>query len=105
MEALEITVLDDGAGLRLAGDLDRHTAPRLSEAFAGMIRNGEVKLDVSELTFIDSSGLHAIVACARGTNGSGALIVEGASANMLRMFEITELAKHADIEIRGSDVG
>jgi anti-anti-sigma factor len=105
MEALEITYLDGGAGLRLAGDLDLHTAPRLSEAFAEIVNNDGVKLDVSELTFIDSSGLHAIVACARSANGSGPLILEGASPNMLRMFEITELTGHSNIEIRGADGG
>ena len=104
MEALEITQLDGERGLRLAGELDLVSAPLLIEAFANMANDGgadgQARVDLSDLTFMDSSGLHALVEIARAQNGHGPLIVEGASAIVLRLFEITDLARHPNLEIR-----
>jgi anti-sigma B factor antagonist len=101
MDILEISRLDGVRGLRLAGELDLQSAPKLTEALANMQGDGPATLDLSELTFMDSSGLHAIVAFARADNGRGRLILEGASATMLQMFEITNLAQHPHLDIRG----
>src|SRR5262245_15080749 len=100
MEALEITYLDGDGGLRLAGELDMHTARQLKDAFANVGNSGRATLDLSEVTFIDSSGLHAIVECARAQDGSGPLILVGASEITVRLLEITDLVRHPDLEIR-----
>ena len=100
MDDFEITYLEGGAGLVLTGELDLQTAPRLIDAFGRVETNGSVKLDLSELTFIDSSGLYAIVQCARSTNGSGPLVLEGANEYVRHVLRITDLAEHSEIEIR-----
>ena len=69
--------------MRLAGELDLRTAPQLTEAFASIRSNGKAKLDLAELTFIDSSGLHAILEAASSVDGAGPLILEGVPATML----------------------
>ena len=48
----------------LAGELDMATTPLLSETLDGLARNGPVVLDLGELTFVDSHGLHTIFASA-----------------------------------------
>ena len=48
--------------LVLAGELDMATTPLLSETLDGLGGNGAMVLDLGELTFIDSHGLHAIFA-------------------------------------------
>jgi anti-anti-sigma factor len=103
MEALEITQRDET--LRLAGELDLRTAPMLNDALARIDGHGPVKLDLSELSFIDSSGLHAIVEYASTTNGNGPVVLEGLTGMMRRVFEITHLDKHPSIEIRPVDGG
>ncbi|MCU1677321.1 MAG: anti-sigma-factor antagonist, partial [Frankiales bacterium] len=45
--------------LVVAGELDLHTEPLLVEALDGS--RGTVVLDLSELTFVDSAGIHALV--------------------------------------------
>ena len=50
--------------LVLAGELDMATTPLLSETLDGLARNGPVVLDLGELTFVDSHGLHTIFASA-----------------------------------------
>ena len=100
MDTLEITYLDGERGLRLAGELDMQTAPRLEEALAGMQGGGQPRLDLSQLTFIDSSGLRAITAFARAENGHGRLILDGVSEMMFRIFEVTDLTEHPGLEVR-----
>jgi anti-anti-sigma factor len=106
MEDLVIHPLNGERGLRVVGELDMHSVRVLNEALADLPGAGQAKLDLSELTFIDSSGLHALVAYAVGQNGSGPLILEGISAMMVRTFEITKLTEHPNLEIRvAADVG
>ncbi len=104
MEALEVTRLDGERGLRLAGDLDMLSGPELVEAFASLPKdgaaNGQPKLDLSGVTFLDSSGLRAIMEIAGRTNGDGPLVLEGLSPTVLRVFEITNLSRHPQLEIR-----
>ena len=103
METLEITRLEGERGFRLAGELDVLSAPRLIEAFADAPEdgaNGQARVDLSGLTFMDSSGLHALVEIAQSQNGHGPLILEGASPIVMRLFEITDLASHPKLEIR-----
>jgi anti-sigma B factor antagonist len=49
--------------LLLAGELDLVAAPALEDAVASLCTDGasEVELDLGQLTFIDSTGLHAIL--------------------------------------------
>ena len=70
-----------------------------------MPTGGQATLDISELTFIDSSGLHAIEEIARAQNGNGPLILTGASPTLARLLAITDLARHPGLEIRGGESG
>src|SRR6187200_2664287 len=77
MESLTITPLAPPQhGLRLIGELDMATVNHLETALEAVSHNGPVTLDLAQLTFIDSTGLHAIMAFARSQNGSGPLILE-----------------------------
>lgn len=105
MKNFEITHLNGERGrVRLAGELDLHSVPELKEALANLHTMGPVKLDLSELTFVDSSGLHAFVEFAGAENGNGPVILEAVPASMVRLFEISRLSEHPRLEIRvGSD--
>jgi anti-anti-sigma factor len=99
----EVGVLDGGVrGLRLVGELDIGSVPVLLEAFSA--GEGQAVLDVSELSFIDSSGIHALVDLAAQEDGNGPLILRGALPQIIRAFEIMKLGQNANLEIRsGSD--
>ena len=79
METLLVSPLDGERGLRLLGELDMQSAHVFREALANLPGAGQTTLDLSELTFIDSSGLHAILDFANGVNGNGALVLAGMS--------------------------
>jgi anti-anti-sigma factor len=99
-ETLQVTVLGGERGLRLAGELDMASAPLLLEALATMPGDGQARLDLSELVFIDSSGLHAIVQFARQEDGNAPVILEGASAILMTMFEVANISDDLNVEIR-----
>ena len=66
MEAdFDINVTQDGARavVRISGDLDLATAPRLCEEIITLASRGvsAVTVDLAHLDFIDSSGLTALI--------------------------------------------
>ena len=100
MEPLTVTPLvAPQHGLRLIGELDMATVTQLKAALETVSRNGPVTLDLAQLTFIDSTGLHAIMEFARSQNGSGPLILASPSATAKRAIEIAGLEGHPGVEI------
>ena len=79
--------------LPIAGELDLATCGRADRAIAG-IPDGNVCLDLTECTFIDSSGLMVIVAAAdRLANEGRQLTIKGAQGDVARIFELTGLVR------------
>ncbi|MDP9071450.1 MAG: STAS domain-containing protein [Actinomycetota bacterium] len=80
----------------LAGELDMYTAPALQERLEEVIAEpgtSAVVLELSRLSFIDSSGLSAIVMASRklGDRG-GELNLSGPSPAVRRVLEITGIS-------------
>jgi anti-anti-sigma factor len=73
--AVEISVLaiaDKVVTVRVAGELDLAGAPQLEALLMREISAGkQVVLDLSELAFIDCSGLHAILSAAAEARRNG----------------------------------
>jgi len=88
-------VLDDDRHLvAVRGDLDLHTAPELREALIRAIDEGRTRLvvDLTETSYMDSSGLTAlVVAHKRVRNRGGQLVVVNVDPSIGRTFEITGL--------------
>ena len=74
----------DATVWQVVGELDLGSAEVLRTA---IVPNGEVclTLDLSELTFIDSSGLHALE---RLAGAERMVVLRGPGANVRRVFEI-----------------
>ena len=97
---LELSPLIGTAGIKVAGEVDLATAPHLEEALANIWTESEVLLDLRDLTFMDSSGVSAILAFARSRNGGGPLVIVNPAAEIERLFELTCLEQHPNIEVR-----
>ena len=93
--ALTEDVLDDDRHLvAVRGDLDLHTAPELREALTRAIDEGRNRLvvDLTETSYMDSSGLTAlVVAHKRVRKLGGLLVVVNVDPSIGRTFEITGL--------------
>jgi anti-sigma B factor antagonist len=82
--------------IELHGELDLDTAPELTEQLDAVTNRGAVLVivDLGDVTFLDSSGLRALVNGARTIEESGGrLLIEGASGAVARVLELTDLLR------------
>lgn len=82
------------------GDVDVHSAPHLRDALLELIEdgNGEAVLDLDAVSFIDSTGLGALVsAYGAARDKGGALPLVCTSVRTLRLFAITGLDAVFDV--------
>ena len=87
--------LDDRDGvlaLRLAGELDASTVPVYERLVGTAVTiDRDVVVDADELTFIDSSGLHALLTTQRRAQGAGhRVVLRSASRRLRRLLELTD---------------
>lgn len=99
---LAITVTEPFEGIHvvtLAGELDLSTAPALTERLGVLPHTPEaaVVVDLSGLTFIDSSGLNALVLAARSRTANGVFVAAGATGHIARVMDVVHLAKSVDV--------
>jgi anti-sigma B factor antagonist len=89
--------IDGGrAVVRVSGELDVYSAPKLRAVLAGLPAPARywVAVDLAGVTFMDSSGLGALVgAVRRARGGRGAVCVVGAREHVLRTLRITGLTR------------
>ena len=86
-------------GLHLIGELDMATVTQLETAFEAVSGDGPVTLDLAQLTFIDSSGLYAIMEFARSRSGSGPLILASPTPTARRAIAIAGLDDQPGVEV------
>lgn len=76
--------------IRVSGDLDLATAPAFIEQLAG--RAGPLVFDLRETSFVDSSGLRALLTVTRADGGSASVICPaGAPRRILEMSGVDKL--------------
>src|SRR5215472_6268368 len=88
--------IGDGAVLQVTGEVDVYTATLLREQIRELAAKGAVHLiaDLSQVDFLDSTGLGALVGGLRRlreAGGSLALVIS--TPRILRIFQITGLTK------------
>ena len=92
---LDVAVDIDGA-LVLEGEIDSYTAPELAERL-----NADTTIevvDLSAVTFIDSSGLRALVQAHQARVEAGSTLrLRAPSAAVQRLLEISGLAGYLDV--------
>jgi anti-sigma B factor antagonist len=76
---------------RIAADI----APRFKEDVMDYLKRGNrsIVLDLSDVTFIDSSGLGALIACLKVVGTDGELALCGARGTVANMFKLTRMNK------------
>jgi anti-anti-sigma factor len=88
----DIDVYDDGATLYVTpeGELDVYTSPLLTRAFARLTpQHKALILEVSEITFIDSTGLKVLTSMRR--DEPERFVLSGTSPAFERVLELTDM--------------
>ena len=86
----------DCAVLRVAGEIDAYTAPRLREQIRELAAKGAVHLiaDLGPVSFLDSTGLGTFVGgLKRLREAGGSLTLVIIAPRILRLFQITGLTR------------
>jgi anti-anti-sigma factor len=94
--SIETFLFANRVQLQLCGELDVATAPVLRERLASAFsaRPAELVLDVSELEFVDSSGLGMLLSAQkRSLEGGVALSICGAGPQLSQLLVITGLVE------------
>jgi anti-sigma B factor antagonist len=99
---MNIDVREDGKVtlVRLAGDLDATSGPRLSEELDRLWNDGrrQFVLDLDGVPFIDSAGLSALVRLFKQVRGHGGRLGLAALQPPVRhVFELTRLERSFDV--------
>lgn len=87
-----VTVEDDGdpVVIRVEGDLDSFTAAGLRQAFGRVLGRPGTIVDISEVPFVDSSGLGALLGGIRRVREAGGTVaVCCATTSVLRLLSLT----------------
>ena len=86
--------------IAFSGEIDMATAEGVSSALRPLVEaGGPVTVDLSHVTFMDSSGIHALWEAARGLGDRGCIIIHGARKQIEKVFELTMLDSVPNIHI------
>ena len=92
---LTVDLLSDarGVAVKLDGELDLATVPELDRHLARIevTEVSRVLIDLSGVTFMDSTGLTAFIAARNRLKGDDSIVLTRPRPNVLRVFEITGL--------------
>lgn len=89
---LEVSADGDTVVVAMTGEVDMATTPALREALVAAVDRGcrSVRVDLAGVTFMDSSGLSALVAGLRELRAQGgSMAMVNARPPVLRVFEIS----------------
>jgi anti-sigma B factor antagonist len=88
---------------RLIGELDLSGVAALLAAVGdGNGRGGNLVLDLSELTFVDSSGISAFVRLAHDRSDEEMLVLDRPRPEVKRILELVGLSAAHNLEVRTS---
>jgi len=92
--SIEVTRSGGSAAITVVGEVDMASAPSLRKILGGCIDEGcrKIRLEMSEVSFMDSSGIAALLSAKqRIDEGDGELVLSNPSRNVRRVLELTAL--------------
>jgi anti-anti-sigma factor len=90
--------------VRVRGDVDLATAPELSQALEPLGSTEQVTVDLSEVAFMDSSGLRVLLDFAsHSRNGNVPLRIASPSRTVMRVMEIVGMTELPQIEVQADE--
>jgi anti-anti-sigma factor len=102
MDGIELAVDrgTEGATLRVSGEIDLTSAPKLEEEIQSLIEQSvnTLTLDLSSVAFMDSTGLRVLLKATKLLEGSGGKVVlREPSEPVRRLLEVSGLEGHFDL--------
>ena len=99
---MQLQITPTNEGFRLEGELDMATADDLSQLLkVAVLECRPLVLDFSGVSFMDSSGLRALLEAAGQTEEGGSVIVLNPSLQVRRVLDISIPGGTPGLEVRG----
>ncbi|HZA61119.1 MAG TPA: STAS domain-containing protein [Actinomycetota bacterium] len=97
---MTLTIKKGNGVVRLTGELDIAGEGDFTKALQPEIeRGGDVTLDLGGLTFIDSSGVRAIIVAADRINGNGRIVLRSPGNAVQRVLDLMRLDTVPNVEV------
>jgi anti-sigma B factor antagonist len=93
---------EDGVSVRLSGELDMLAAPQLSDTLSELLDAGHkhIVVDLTDLVFVDSSGLSALLGAHQDAQTRGAtLVLQSPNERIVRLVNITGLGDVFEVSV------
>ena len=85
---MEVRSLPQAGAYALEGELDMATVDGFLAGLRDAPQDGDLVLNVSNLTFVDSLGLRAILRVARGRNHGSSVVLKDPTPSVMRLLSI-----------------
>ncbi|MBP2243237.1 anti-sigma B factor antagonist [Cytobacillus eiseniae] len=98
--SIEMKENDQFTSVDISGEIDAYTAPKLRESLFHLSEKegGTMVINLSGVSYMDSTGLGVFVGVYKNIrSNNGQLYLQGLSARLMRLFEITGLSNIMDI--------
>lgn len=90
----------------MIGELDLATSAILIERLSPIVaEDGDLRLDLSELGFIDSSGIRSLLILSESLGPRGMLVLMSPAEPVLRTLELVGIEQAENIQISKADSG
>lgn len=104
---MQVELLEENSVQRfkIVGEIDAFTAPMLRERLATVekITDMQAELDLSEVNYMDSTGLGVFVGFYKAVKANGGHVkIVGVNTRLKKLFDITGLGEVMDIEMEES---
>jgi anti-anti-sigma factor len=99
-QVFDIEKANEPRRFRLAGELDIASEAALTQALAEETgREGDLTLDLSALTFIDSVGVQVLIKAAEDLQEHGRLILQAPGKTVWKVFELMRLDTVPNVQV------
>ena len=97
---MHVDVTTGNPVIAFSGEIDLATADGFLSALMPYVeKGGPVPVDLSKVTFMDSTGMHAVFEAAQALGDRGCIIIHGAHDAIQKVFELTGLDAVTNIHI------
>lgn len=95
-----LDVVDDAnGGVTVTGDIDAHSAPSLAERLDQFEGEGDRRVNLANVEFMDSSGLRVLIDSHQKATEAGArLVLVNPGKAVARIIEVSGLSDHLNVE-------
>ena len=102
VELLRIGAMESRRGLKLSGEVDISNARQLADSLSRHMTTAEdINLDLSDLKFIDVTGVRVLVQTARKLSGGRRVILWSAPSFVRRLLALLKVDESSGLRLAG----